>query len=122
MSLYNETELALAPVNTGLKALYEEDRPLTLDFHGRPHLDVRSFESLIYKRYGRFRNASPVVAGSLAVRGFITEPRPNNRAMIYAGVESDYSGYGFLLNPAKASHMQFLNGIARAFGVELNAR
>lgn len=113
---YRNTQLALGVLNNGLQSRYEKGEAIRLDVHGRPKFHVLSFNPLAYETYGTFRHRAPYVAGSLALRAFMSAPHPDGGALIIAGVEADRESYGFTLDGYHPSNRETIDGVARLLG------
>ncbi len=111
-----DTEIALGLLNSGLQSRYEEGEAIRLDVYGRPKFRVLSFDPLAYEMYGTLRNRAPFVAGSLALRAFISAPHPDGGELIIAGVEADRGSYGFILDGSNAGIRETVNEVASLLG------
>ena len=113
---YRNTQLALGVLNSELQARYDEGDPLRLNVAGRPKFHILTFKPLAYEEYGFIRNRAPHVAGSLALRAFLSAPHPEGGALIIAGVEAGREGYGFIMDGYDESARQTITGVARILG------
>lgn len=113
---YETTLEALSILNDDLQARYEGGDPLTLNIAGRPKFHILSFTPLVYEEYGFIRNRAPRVAGSVALRAFLSAPYPEGGALIAAGVEAGREGYGFMMDGYNESDRQVITDVARILG------
>ncbi|MDQ5886660.1 MAG: hypothetical protein QG628_1057 [Patescibacteria group bacterium] len=119
MGSYRDTQLALGVLNEGLRTRYDEGEPVRLDVHGRPKFHILSFDPLAYEKYGTFRNKAPYVAGSLALRAFLSQPHPDGSTIIIAGVEAGQEGYGFYMDFRHPNTAPTIQGVAQLLGTEI---
>ncbi len=120
MGSYRDTQEVLGVLNQRLQSRYEAGEPLRLDVHGKPKFHILSFNPLAYETYGTFRNRAPYVAGSLALRAFMSQPHPDGTAIIIAGVEAGSQGYGFYMDGYDPSTKQTMEGVATLLGTPIN--
>lgn len=113
---YESTKQVLGILNSGLQTRYEEGDPLRIKVAGKPELHMLSFQPLAYEEYGFFRNRAPHVAGSLALRAFLSAPHPEGGALIIAGVEAGKEGYGFVIDCHDEGARQTITGVAKVLG------
>lgn len=113
---YEITQQALGLLNSGLQTRYEKGDPIRINVAGKPELHILSFQPLAYEEYSFFRNRAPHVAGSLALRAFLSAPHPESGALIIAGVEAGQEGYGFVVDGYNEGAQQTINGVAKVLG------
>lgn len=119
MGSYRDTQLALGELNDGLRTRYDEGEPVRLDVHGRPKFRILSFHPLAYEKYGTVRNKAPYVAGSLALRAFLSQPHPDGSTIIIAGVEAGQEGYGFYMDSHHPDTAPTIEGVATLLGTPI---
>lgn len=120
MSSRIDTEQALGMINDGLRTRYAEGDPIRLELHGRPMLHILAFDPIAYESYGRLHNKAPFVAGSLALRAFLSAPKTDGKSIIVAGVEAGQEGYGFYISPNHPDTAPFIETVAEQFGFEVS--
>lgn len=113
---YQTTKEICGTLNVELQRRYENSKPYMLSIKGKPRLHVLSWDPFAYEEYGILRNRAPFVAGSLALRGFISAPTPSNNAVLYAGVEAGAERYAFMIDPSSPSTLAVMNQVVVDLG------
>jgi len=113
---YEDTRKALDTLNGELMKRYAEDDPLMLDISGKPELQIKSFNPLVYREYGKIRNRPPQVNGSVALRAFLAAPTYQDSTVICAAVEAGSQSYGFVLDSDNPLDVANMNDIVRKLG------
>lgn len=114
---YENTARIFDTLNAELEQRYISGDHLHLTVHGKPEFHIVSFDPFAYERYGSFRNRAPYVSGELVLRKFLYHrSQQTDGAIVYAGVQGDFSAYAFGLNGYDPRAIRTINNVAQALG------
>jgi hypothetical protein len=93
---YEGTRDLVLQVGAAVYERYVAGEPVAINLHGKPELEVVSFEPFSYKWQRGFFNRAPNFAGRTALRQLITSPANGGGTLVYAAIKTQpNAGYGF---------------------------